>query len=125
MAWRDPRSGLSLSTMTRPMAARQRTTGSNTRSAHGRHIDNQPCVPRATSGTVNARRASRAPQGAAHEINPSHSRAASVIIAASVNTLPYSLVTAKGITKWADLKGKKVGISRFGSGVGHGDPSGL
>ncbi|MGH7782506.1 MAG: ABC transporter substrate-binding protein, partial [Candidatus Binatia bacterium] len=41
----------------------------------------------------------------------------SVIIAASVNTLPYSLVTAKGITKWADLKGKKVGISRFGSGT--------
>ena len=39
----------------------------------------------------------------------------SVIIAISVNTLPYSLVTAKGITKWADLKGKKVGISRFGS----------
>jgi NitT/TauT family transport system substrate-binding protein len=41
----------------------------------------------------------------------------SVIIATSVNTLPYSLVTAKGITKWADLKGKKVGISRFGSGT--------
>jgi NitT/TauT family transport system substrate-binding protein len=41
----------------------------------------------------------------------------SVIIAISVNTLPYSLVTAKGITKWADLKGKKIGISRFGSGT--------
>ena len=40
-----------------------------------------------------------------------------VIIAASVNTLPYSLVTARGITKWSDLKGKKVGISRFGSGT--------
>lgn len=40
-----------------------------------------------------------------------------IIIAAAVNTLPYSLVTAKGITKWADLKGKKVGISRFGSGT--------
>jgi ABC-type nitrate/sulfonate/bicarbonate transport system substrate-binding protein len=40
-----------------------------------------------------------------------------VIIAASVNTLPYSLVTAKGITRWADLKGKRVGISRFGSGT--------
>jgi NitT/TauT family transport system substrate-binding protein len=41
----------------------------------------------------------------------------SVIIAAVVNTLPYSLVTAKGITKWSDLKGKKVAISRFGSGT--------
>ena len=41
----------------------------------------------------------------------------SVIVATSVNTLPYSLVTAKGITKWADLKGKKIGISRFGSGT--------
>jgi len=44
-------------------------------------------------------------------------RADSIIVAAAVNTLPYSLVTAKGITKWADLKGKKVGISRFGSGT--------
>ena len=41
----------------------------------------------------------------------------SVIVAISVNTLPYSLITAKGITKWSDLKGKKVGISRFGSGT--------
>ncbi len=41
----------------------------------------------------------------------------SIIIAAAVNTLPYSLVTAKGITKWDQLKGKKVGISRFGSGT--------
>jgi ABC-type nitrate/sulfonate/bicarbonate transport system substrate-binding protein len=41
----------------------------------------------------------------------------SVIVAASVNTLPYSLVTAKGITKWADLRGKRIGISRFGSGT--------
>jgi NitT/TauT family transport system substrate-binding protein len=41
----------------------------------------------------------------------------SIIVAAVVNTLPYSLVTAKSITKWADLKGKKVGISRFGSGT--------
>jgi len=40
-----------------------------------------------------------------------------VIIAAIVNTLPYSLVAAKGITKWADLKGKKIGISRIGSGT--------
>lgn len=41
----------------------------------------------------------------------------SVIVAAAVNKLPYSLVTAKGITKWSDLKGKKVAISRFGSGT--------
>lgn len=40
-----------------------------------------------------------------------------VIVAAAVNTLPYSLVTVKSITKWSDLKGKKVGISRFGSGT--------
>jgi len=41
----------------------------------------------------------------------------SVIIAAAVNTLPYSLVTAKGITKWSDLRGRKIAISRFGSGT--------
>lgn len=40
-----------------------------------------------------------------------------VIVAAAVNTLPYSLVTTKNITRWSDLKGKKVGISRFGSGT--------
>ncbi len=40
-----------------------------------------------------------------------------VIIAAAVNKLPYSVVTTKSITKWADLKGKKVGVSRFGSGT--------
>jgi NitT/TauT family transport system substrate-binding protein len=40
-----------------------------------------------------------------------------VIVAAVVNTLPYSLVATKGITKWADLKGKKIGISRIGSGT--------
>jgi len=39
------------------------------------------------------------------------------IIASAVNTLPYSLVTAKGITSWDQLKGKRVGISRFGSGT--------
>jgi NitT/TauT family transport system substrate-binding protein len=41
----------------------------------------------------------------------------SVIVAATVNTLPYSLVAAKGITTWNQLKGKRVGISRFGSGT--------
>jgi len=41
----------------------------------------------------------------------------SIIVAAAVNTLPYSLVTTKSITKWEQLKGKKVGISRFGSGT--------
>ncbi len=40
-----------------------------------------------------------------------------LMVAAAVNTLPYSLVTAKGITTWNQLKGKKVGISRFGSGT--------
>ncbi|MGE5217957.1 MAG: ABC transporter substrate-binding protein [Chloroflexota bacterium] len=40
-----------------------------------------------------------------------------IIVAAAVNTLPYSLVAAKGITKLDQLKGKKVGISRFGSGT--------
>jgi NitT/TauT family transport system substrate-binding protein len=40
-----------------------------------------------------------------------------IIIAACVNTLPYSLVTAKGITRWDQLKGKKIAISRFGSGT--------
>lgn len=41
----------------------------------------------------------------------------SIIVAAAVNTLPYSLITAKGITSWDQLKGKRVGISRFGSGT--------
>jgi NitT/TauT family transport system substrate-binding protein len=40
-----------------------------------------------------------------------------IIVAASVNTLPYSVVTAKHITKWDQLKGKKVAVSRFGSGT--------
>lgn len=40
-----------------------------------------------------------------------------IIIASAVNTLPYSLVTAKGISSWDQLKGKKVGVSRFGSGT--------
>jgi len=41
----------------------------------------------------------------------------SVIIATVVNTLPYSVVAAKSITRWDQMKGKKVGISRFGSGT--------
>ena len=40
-----------------------------------------------------------------------------IIIASAVNTLPYSLVTVKGITNWDQLRGKKVGVSRFGSGT--------
>lgn len=40
-----------------------------------------------------------------------------IMVAAGVNTLPYSLVTTKGITTWSQLKGKRVGISRFGSGT--------
>lgn len=40
-----------------------------------------------------------------------------IIVAACVNTLPYSIVAAKGITQWAQLKGKKIAISRLGSGT--------
>ena len=40
-----------------------------------------------------------------------------IIVAATVNTLPYSVVAAKGITTWNQLKGKRVGVSRFGSGT--------
>ena len=40
-----------------------------------------------------------------------------IMVAVAVNTLPYSLVAAKEITKWDQLKGKRVGISRFGSGT--------
>jgi len=43
--------------------------------------------------------------------------AEAIIVAAFVNTLPYSLVSAKAITKWDQLKGKKIAISRFGSGT--------
>jgi NitT/TauT family transport system substrate-binding protein len=41
----------------------------------------------------------------------------SIIVAGCVNTLPYSVVAAKGITKWEQMKGKKIAISRFGSGT--------
>ena len=41
----------------------------------------------------------------------------SIIVASSVNTLPYSIVAAKDITTWEKLKGKKIAISRFGSGT--------
>ena len=40
-----------------------------------------------------------------------------IIVAACVNILPYSIVAAKGITSWEQLKGKKIAISRFGSGT--------
>jgi ABC-type nitrate/sulfonate/bicarbonate transport system substrate-binding protein len=40
-----------------------------------------------------------------------------IIIAAMVNILPYSIVAAKNITRWDQLKGKKIAISRFGSGT--------
>jgi len=40
-----------------------------------------------------------------------------IILAAAVNTLPYSIVAAKNITRWDQLKGKKIAISRFGSGT--------
>ncbi len=41
----------------------------------------------------------------------------SIIVAVCVNTLPYSIVAAKGITQWAQLRGKKIAISRLGSGT--------
>jgi NitT/TauT family transport system substrate-binding protein len=40
-----------------------------------------------------------------------------IIVAACVNTLPYSVVAAKEITSWDQLRGKKIAISRFGSGT--------
>lgn len=39
------------------------------------------------------------------------------LIASFVNTPPYSIVAAKGITKWEQLKGKRIAMSRFGSGT--------
>jgi NitT/TauT family transport system substrate-binding protein len=39
----------------------------------------------------------------------------SIIVGAYVNTLPYSVVAAKGLTNWEQLKGKRIAISRFGS----------
>jgi NitT/TauT family transport system substrate-binding protein len=41
----------------------------------------------------------------------------SIIVAGCVNTLPYSVVAARGITKWDQMKGKRIAISRFGSGT--------
>jgi NitT/TauT family transport system substrate-binding protein len=38
-----------------------------------------------------------------------------IVVAGYMNTLPYSIVAAKGITRWEQLKGKKIAISRFGS----------
>ena len=39
------------------------------------------------------------------------------IIGTCVNTPPYSIVTSKNITRWDQLKGKRIAISRFGSGT--------
>jgi ABC-type nitrate/sulfonate/bicarbonate transport system substrate-binding protein len=41
----------------------------------------------------------------------------SIIVGTFVNTLPYSIVSAKGITSWDQMKGKKIAISRIGSGT--------
>ncbi len=38
-----------------------------------------------------------------------------VIVAGYINTLPYNVVVGKGITRWEQLKGKRIAISRFGS----------
>jgi NitT/TauT family transport system substrate-binding protein len=40
-----------------------------------------------------------------------------IILAAMVNVLPYSIVAVKNINRWDQLKGKKIAISRFGSGT--------
>ncbi len=37
------------------------------------------------------------------------------MVAGYMNTMPYSIVAAKGITKFEQLKGTKAAISRFGS----------
>ena len=39
----------------------------------------------------------------------------SVIVGALINTLPYKMIVAKGMTQSDQLRGKKIGISRFGS----------
>jgi len=38
-----------------------------------------------------------------------------IYVASYMNTLPYKLVAAKGITRMEQLKGKRIAISRFGS----------
>lgn len=45
------------------------------------------------------------------------SGADTVIVAGYMNVLPYQLVAAKGITRVEQLKGKRIAISRFGSGT--------
>ena len=40
-----------------------------------------------------------------------------IVVASCVNTPPYSIVAAKGITRWDQLKGKRIAMSRFGSGT--------
>ena len=39
----------------------------------------------------------------------------STIVGALINTVPYKMIVAKGITRSDQLRGKKIGISRFGS----------
>jgi NitT/TauT family transport system substrate-binding protein len=39
----------------------------------------------------------------------------SIIVGALINTLPYKMIVGKGISRSDQLKGKKIGISRFGS----------
>ena len=40
-----------------------------------------------------------------------------IIVASCVNTPPYSIVAAKQITRWDQLKAKRIAMSRFGSGT--------
>ncbi len=39
----------------------------------------------------------------------------SIIVASVINTVPYKMIVAKGIVRSDQLKGKRIGISRFGS----------
>jgi len=40
-----------------------------------------------------------------------------ILVASCVNTPPYSIVAAKNITRFEQLKGKRIAMSRFGSGT--------
>ena len=40
-----------------------------------------------------------------------------ILVASCVNTPPYSIVAAKNITSFEQLKGKRIAMSRFGSGT--------
>jgi len=51
---------------------------------------------------------------AANVINAHLGGTDAVMVAGMVNFAPYELIVAKDIRRWEDLKGKKLGIARFG-----------